>query len=98
MAGRGLGLMLLDGLLGRRRKEEARRVRLRLVTGGVVSSLVEEIPPELIAASRVLRVIEYVRGLPVNAHCKVLVFSFWAKEVGYQPTAADYLALKRGWL
>lgn len=66
-----------------------------MVRSGLVSSLVEEIPPELLEASQLLRVIEHVRGLSVDVHAKVLVFTSWAKEVGYQPTAADYVVLKR---
>lgn len=66
-----------------------------MVRSGLVSSLIDEIPPELLEASQVLRVIEHVRGLPVDAHAKMLVFTSWAKEVGYQPTAADYAVFKR---
>lgn len=89
---------LLERLLRRDRKLKKERLEEAMVRSGLVSSLVDDIPSELLEASQLLRVIEYVRGLPVDVHAKVLVFTSWAKEVGYQPTASDYLALKRRWL
>lgn len=87
-------LSWLRGMLRQRK-----RVRLRevIARGEVVSSLVANIPADMMAATELLRVLEYIRGLPVDVHHKVLVFTSWAREVGYQPTSADYASLRGRW-
>ena len=87
-------MALLDWLMGQRRSKGATSAGDALAESGVVVSLVAAIPPELMEAGQVLRMIEYVRGLPVEVDCRIVVFTFWAEKVGYQPSAADYGALK----